>query len=216
MSPRFLPPFESRPPVEHEPRASGGRRPPREPQSRASGGRRPPLDARPSRARVLTVLAGFGLAALGLALPAGALAAAREPSSLSVHQSGESVQAELLVLHGTNDGKGIDPKLPKMPELSRPPFSAYNTYTLLNKAQLELVKTKSATYKLPNGSTLQVTLKDVASKKGEPTKYVVDTSIQGGKQAHTATFNAKGGQMFFLAGQDYKGGILVLGFKLPP
>jgi hypothetical protein len=173
-------------------------------------GRRPS----PLGARALLVTAGLGLATLGLALPA--LASSREPATTSVRQGSEAVQAELLVLHGTNDGKGIDPKLPKMPELSKPPFSAYNTYTLLNKAQLELAKAKSATYKLPNGSTLQVTLKDVSSKKGEPTKYVVDTSIQGGKQAHTASFNAKGGQMFFLAGQDYKGGILVLGFKLPP
>ena len=45
----------------------------------------------------------------------------------------ENVALEVLLLHGTNNGTGIDPRLGKIPALGKPPFSAFNSYELLRR-----------------------------------------------------------------------------------
>ena len=47
---------------------------------------------------------------------------------------------EVMVLHATNSGKGIDSAIGKMPELKKPPFSSYDSYALLSKTRLPLSK----------------------------------------------------------------------------
>jgi hypothetical protein len=131
------------------------------------------------------------------------------------------VAAEVIILHATNDGSGIDPKLGKMPELGQPPFSSYNSYKLLDRVKLSLGKGKSTTTKLPNDRVLMVSLKDVilAKKKDEAKRFVVSASIQkpGGKTfLPLLEVNARAGETFFVAGQSHKGGILVIGIKVVP
>ena len=128
---------------------------------------------------------------------------------------------EVIVLHGTNDGSGIDAKIGKIAELSKPPFSSYNSYKLLDRVKLPLTKGKSSTTKLPTGRELMVALKDVidSKKKDEPRKYVVTASIQkpdGNSFLPLLEVNAKPGEPFFVAGQTYKGGTLVIGIKVNP
>ena len=131
------------------------------------------------------------------------------------------ISAEIIILHATNDNTGIDPKIGKMPELSKPPFSSYNSYKLLDRANHSLSKGKSATIKLPTGRDLMVSWKDVIQpqKKGDPQRFVMTASIQ---KADGNTFlpllevNAKAGETFFVAGQNYKGGSLVIGIKVNP
>jgi len=143
---------------------------------------------------------------------AGAVAPAPVPSAIS---------AEIVILHATNDNTGIDPKIGKMPELSKPPFSSYNSYKLLDRENHSLSKGKSATIKLPTGRDLMGSWKDVIQpqKKGEPQRFVMTASIQ---KADGNTFlpllevNAKAGETFFVAGQNYKGGSLVIGIKVNP
>ena len=161
------------------------------------------------------LLAGVSLAPLSsvaLAEPAAApKAAPAEPS----------VSSDFFVLHGTNDGTGIDPKIGKMPELTKPPFSAYNSYKLLERSIATSSKSTPSTTKLPNGAILKVALKDVVEpqKKGEAKRYVMSASIQkpgGNTFLPLLEVNAKAGETFFVAGQNYKGGILVIGIKVNP
>ena len=131
------------------------------------------------------------------------------------------VSGELIVLHATNDSSGIDPNIGKMPELGKPPFSSYNSYKLLDRSKLCLAKAKSATTKLPNDRDLMVTLKDILepTKKGDSKRYVVSASIQkpgGSTFLPLLEVNAKPGETFFVAGQAYKGGMLVIGIKIAP
>lgn len=131
------------------------------------------------------------------------------------------IAAEVIVLHATNDNKGIDPKLGKMPELEKPPFSAYNSYKQLDRVKLEVTKGNSSTVKLPNGRELKVSLKDIIEpkKKDEAKKYVVSASIQksgGDTFLPLLEVNAKAGETFFVAGQKYKEGVLVIGIRLNP
>jgi hypothetical protein len=132
-----------------------------------------------------------------------------------------SIAAEVIILHATNDNTGIDPKIGKIPALSKPPFSSYNSYKLLDRATLALEKGKAGTVKLPTGRDLQVRFKDVVEpvKKDEQRRFLVDASIQkpdGKAFLPLIEVNAKAGEWFFVAGQDYKGGGLVIGIKINP
>lgn len=129
--------------------------------------------------------------------------------------------AEVIILHATNDGTGIDPKIGKMPALGQPPFSSYNSYKLLDRVTLPLAKGKPSTTKLPTGRELMVSLKDVVEPKkpGEPRRYLVTASIQkpdGNTFMPLLEVSAKPGEPFFVAGQNYKGGSLVIGIKVNP
>lgn len=127
------------------------------------------------------------------------------------------VRAEIIVLYATNEAKGsIDPKIGKMPQLEKPPFSAYNTYRLLDKSELQLEKGSSKDKKLADDSTLFVTLKDVQKSKTE-TKYVVSASIkkeEGKSVLPLLEVTAQAGEIFFVAGQKYKDGVLVIGIRV--
>jgi len=161
-------------------------------------------------------------AALAVALGLGAPDAAGQDAAPAQAQAPQAaVSAEIVILHATNDGTGIDPKIGKMPELAKPPFSAYNSYKLLERTKLDFGKGKPATLKLPNESVLQLSLKDMLApkKKGEPQRYVLGASIQqpgGASFLPLLEVNAKAGENFFVAGQKHKGGVLVIGFKVVP
>jgi len=125
---------------------------------------------------------------------------------------------DVMVLHATNDNSGIDPKIGKIPALSKPPFSSYNSYKLLDQNKLALDKGKAMPFKLPNGSELQVVFKDVIQpqKPGDPLRYIVTASVvSGGKTVlPLVEVNAKSGEYFFVGGQTYKGGTLLIGLKV--
>lgn len=164
-------------------------------------------------------LVGIFLAAGVSLAPIPSVALADQPVAKAETEA--AVNAEFIVLHGTNDGTGIDAKIGKMPELSKPPFSSYNSYKLLEKSASASSKSKAATTKLPNGAILQVVLKDIVEpkKKNEAKRYVMSASIKkaGGKDfLPLLEVNAKAGETFFVAGQNYKGGILVIGIKVNP
>jgi hypothetical protein len=169
-------------------------------------------------------------AALGISVGLGSIGALAQDKSDKSGKSADASQAkaeeavvaaEVVVLHATNDGSGIDPNIGKMPELGKPPFSSYNSYKLLDRVKLSLAKGKSSTQKLPNDRVLMVSLKDIVpgKKKDEPKKYVVSASIQkpgGNVFLPLLEVNAKAGEIFFVAGQTHKGGVLVIGIKVAP
>jgi hypothetical protein len=133
--------------------------------------------------------------------------------------SADKARAEIIVLHATNDKKGIDPKIGRMPELAKPPFSSYDSYRLLDRAEIDLAKGQAASKKLPDDGQLAVTLGEIAQpeKKGDPVRYGVGASIKkpGGKTfLPGVTVSAKKGEYFFVAGQTYDKGILVIGIKI--
>ncbi len=138
------------------------------------------------------------------------------------------IQGEVIMLHATNEGKGIDSTIGKLPELSKPPFSSYNTYKLIGKSPLSLSVGKKTSTKLPNSRTMSITLKDIvapkqqssnSSKPPSTAKYLVTASIQetNGKDfLPLLEVSATPGNVFFLAGQNYNSGSLVIGIRLNP
>ena len=129
-----------------------------------------------------------------------------------------SCQAEVIVLHASNAGGGIDPKVGDLPQLKRPPFSAYDTYKLLDRSKLSLVKAAPSTFKLPGGRELIVTMKDeVPAKAGSPRKVLLSASIRnaaGEKTLPMLDVTAAPGEIFFVAGPKHEGGTLVMGIRV--
>ena len=117
--------------------------------------------------------------------------------------------AEISVLHATNETKGIDERIGDMPELKNPPFSSYDSYTLLDRQKLPLIKNDPKRLKLPNGRMLETKLLEIL-----PKDFVrISASInqpEGGDFLPLLEVKAKLGQAFIVAGQSYKNGILVL------
>jgi hypothetical protein len=170
---------------------------------------------------LLSIAAAMGLGLAGADLDAVPLQAPRDggPQQGASVAPPASITAEIIILHGTNGGTGIDPRIGSMPALSKPPFSAYNSYKLLDRATLPLAKGKAAPQKLPTGRELQVIYKDFIqpSKAGELPRFVISASIvgQNGKAfMPNVDFNAKQAEWFFVGGQEYNGGGLVIGIKL--
>jgi hypothetical protein len=127
------------------------------------------------------------------------------------------VDAEIMVLHAkTVAGPGfIDPAIGKMPQLQKPPFSVFNTYRLLDKKVIPLEIGKMGPYSLPNGRVLQVTFANPTQDK----RFHIQVAInQPGGTAYLKLLELTAGpnETFFVAGQPYKDGILVLGLTMRP
>lgn len=128
-----------------------------------------------------------------------------------------SLNADVLVMHATNSGSGIDPKVKHLTDqLTKPPFSAYNSYKLLVDKRLPTPLGGGGELALPDGRTLRVTFKGAAESRGEPRYKVVATiSDPKGKDfLPLLEVNAKIGEPFFVAGQSFEKGILVLAIKM--
>src|SRR5690349_9071889 len=101
------------------------------------------------RGRSVRALRSIALGAgIALACPA-ALAQEAEPMQ-QPQPAADSLNVEILVLHGTNDGKGIDRDIGDMPELGKPPFSSYNSYKVLKRQRLTLNRGKPESVTMPN------------------------------------------------------------------
>lgn len=141
------------------------------------------------------------------------------------------VPTHIMVLHATNGGGGIDPKLRHLSQLTKPPFSSYDTYRLLDSHDRALAAQQSDTTLLPNGRTLRTELKEVLpndryqvaasisrpSGKGNKDKEKKDSKEEkAGDDRYLPLLQvtAKRGEPFFVAGQSYRGGILVIGIQV--
>jgi hypothetical protein len=116
---------------------------------------------------------------------------------------------ELLVLHATHQKRGIAPELRGLPELTKTPFSAYDSYALLERERLTLAEGTPKTHRLPNGRVLGTEL--VELKQGGIVRLRATISEPGGHAfLPLLEVRATAGQHFIVAGQSYRGGILVL------
>jgi hypothetical protein len=130
-------------------------------------------------------------------------------------QAPAAVAAEVMVMHATQEPSGsIDPRIGNMPQLTKPPFSAYNTYKLLDKKSVAVERGKSASYALPNGRTLQINAEPLPNKT-----YKVQASIsrpEGGAFLKLLEVTASPNEPFFVAGQTYGKGTLVVAITIRP
>jgi hypothetical protein len=121
-----------------------------------------------------------------------------------------AVQAEVTVIHATNDPDGgVDPRIGKVPNLGN-----YKSYKLLSRSSVAIKLGSPSTTTLPNQRTLQLTLKDVKGKQ-----FIIDTSInQPGGTAFLPLLEVRAAVdvPVFIAGQTYQNGMLIIGIKILP
>jgi hypothetical protein len=116
---------------------------------------------------------------------------------------------DLVVLHATNQKKGIDERVRDLSELTRPPFTSYDSYTLLERARLPLERRSTQTHRLPNGRVLATELLEAPA--GDSVRVSASISEPGGHAfLPLLEVRARAGQRFIVAGQKYQSGILVL------
>jgi hypothetical protein len=120
---------------------------------------------------------------------------------------------EVSVLHATRDKKPRDPRVGDVPELKEAPFSSYESYELVSRSQLSLLKGARRKLGLPNGRQLEARLEDVLPDAS--VRLIASINRPGGSDfLPLLEVKARAGQSFIVAGQSYKGGILVLVFKV--
>jgi hypothetical protein len=167
------------------------------------------------RAAPLLLVSGLVVAALalGVALPTARADAPKAGAVTAV----KLINADVMIMLATqvDGGSFIDPLIGTMPQLSKPPFSAYNSYRLLDRKTLPLEPGKAASYKLVNDRVLQVTYIEQTPDR----RHHVSAAInQPGGKAFLKLLEVKAApnETFFVGGQSFKGGSLVLAITMRP
>ncbi len=156
-----------------------------------------------------------------VALALGVVTMALSLPRVTSAESGK-LHVEILVLYAKKDPAGghMDPQVPKIPQLSQPPFSDFNTYSFVDKQTLALDTPRAtdpwkgkptATYALVTGKSLEVVLLEDKTDK----RFKMGALI-GQDAADRVRWVAPAGEPFFIGGQSYKDGILVIGITLRP
>lgn len=122
--------------------------------------------------------------------------------------AGGDADVELTMLHGTKAAAESIP--PTWPELKDPPFNAYNKYEVLSTKTLALKKGTQTKESLPDGSSLEATLIDIAPK----VKLELVLKDNKGAQVSKGTYSSPKGKKFLPVSTPYKGGSLVIGVKV--
>jgi hypothetical protein len=122
------------------------------------------------------------------------------------------VKGEVLVILAKEETGEVDPRLKQMPALQKPPFNGYKSMKVLSQKGVELTAERAATVALPNGRTLQLTLLE----RMPDGRHKVQVSInRPGKQDYLPLLTVMAsGEPFFVAGQSYEGGTLVIGVRV--
>ena len=126
------------------------------------------------------------------------------------------VKGEVLVILAKEQPGEIDARLQKMPALHKAPFSSFKSMKVLSTHDVELSRDNAALVELPNGRTLQLRLLE----RLPDGRHKVQVSInRPGKQDYLPLLTViVSNEPFFVAGQSYQGGTLVIGVRVgaPP
>lgn len=128
-------------------------------------------------------------------------------------QADEKVAAEVLVVLAKEEPGEIDPALRDLPALTRPPFNAFKSMELLSRPKLELTPGKDSEITLPNGRKLRIQVVQILPNG----RFRVRVSINRPNERDylpLVVVVASENEPFFVAGQAYQGGTLVIGVRL--
>jgi len=122
------------------------------------------------------------------------------------------VKSQVLVILAKEEPGEVDPKLKQLRALQKPPFNGFKSMKVLSTSDVELSNDKAATVSLPNGRTLQIKL--LARMPDGRNKVQVSIN-RPDKQDYLPLLTViASGEPFFVAGQRYEGGTLVIGVRV--
>lgn len=118
----------------------------------------------------------------------------------------------LVILASESEGP-VDPSLHSVKALKEPPFNAFKSMKILSRSDLSLVEGEAHEIDLPNGRKLRITLRE----RRRDGRFKVQVSINRPNQTDYLPLLeviASPGEPFFVAGQKYQGGTLVVGVRV--
>ncbi|MBX7194205.1 MAG: hypothetical protein K1X94_19275 [Sandaracinaceae bacterium] len=161
----------------------------------------------------------LALATIALSLAIVPLRADAQPTRGPVY-AGQTVQhvpsevsGEVLVILASEREGEVDPALQSMQALRQPPFNGFHSMQLLARPTIHLTVGQPQNVPLPNGRVLQLALESITPEG----RYRVRVSINRPEQQDylpLLEIVAPPGDPFFLAGQNFMGGTLVIGIRL--
>ena len=136
-------------------------------------------------------------------------------ASAALAEGPENTKArgEVLVILASEGEGSIDPSLSTLRALKEPPFNGFKSMKILSRSDLSLVEGDAHELDLPNGRKLRITLRE-RRKDG---RFKLQVSINRPHQADYLPLLeviASPGEPFFVAGQKYQGGTLVVGVRV--
>lgn len=122
------------------------------------------------------------------------------------------VKGEVLVILAKEEPGDFDAKLKQMPALQKAPFSTYKSMKVLSTNNVAVSDAQAALVELPNGRTLQLKLLE----RMPDGRNKVQVSInRPGKTDYLPLLTViVSSEPFFVAGQSYQGGTLVIGVRV--
>lgn len=124
----------------------------------------------------------------------------------------ESAQCTITEILATNEKKGIDGRLGGFKDkLTRPPFSAWDSFELLGEARATAERQKPATVHLENG-TMTLLYKDKVSAQGGRARlrFGVDVDDKNGRRCASAIVTFDSGDRVLVAGDKLRGGTYIV------
>ena len=125
------------------------------------------------------------------------------------------VPAEVLIVLAKEKSGKIDPQLKAEEALNRSPWNSFRSMQVLSLHKLSLPIGKDTSLSLPNGRQVDIHLLRVLPNH----QYLIQTSIRKSKKTTPLPLlkvAACADKPFFIAGQDYQAGILLVGITVNP
>lgn len=120
---------------------------------------------------------------------------------------------EVLVILAGDEAGPTDPSLSSLKALKQPPFNAYRSMKILSRSRLELTLERAFELDLPNGRKLRITLRERRSDGRAKVQVSINRPHQKDYLPLLEVI-ASPGEPFFVAGQKYQGGTLVIGLRI--
>jgi len=125
----------------------------------------------------------------------------------------ESVSAEVFVVLASEKAGKVAPALAKIKALRQPPFSSFKTMEVLQKSNVEVKKGEPVTVTLPNGRRLMLKLQQQMPDGRSKVQLSINRPNEKDYLPLLEVI-AKQGEPFFVAGQKFQGGTLVIGVRI--
>ena len=128
-------------------------------------------------------------------------------------QDETAVPTEVMIVLASETPGQVDPRLARVPALGRPPFDTYRSMVLLSSPRVTLRVGQEQIVRLPNGRRARLVLREITPEG----RYRVRVSINRPDQNDYLPgldVVASPGDPFFIAGQSFRTGTLVIGIRL--
>jgi len=126
---------------------------------------------------------------------------------------GGPLGAEVLVVLASEKEGPIDPSLSHLRALKHPPFAAFKSMKLLSRSPVKLENAQPVEIDLPNGRKIHLTLLERLPDGRAKVQVSINRPWES-DYLPVLQVLASAGEPFFVAGQKFEGGTLVIGVRV--